>query len=352
MVRSDTKSSLKKTAGVFNYSYVVLGILLLLTAGTTLAYYQNAHVFADESGMKWTPVVFLIGLCISLVIFGMTYREATARMILQQKTIDLIEAQKQNKELLEIEQELRLAAERANSAKDEFLAVVSHELKTPLNAIAGWTRILKTPGISDETRETAMEKIDKNLRIQAGIVEELLNFSDLMSCGGKIARRPVIMRAIFEEAVASVTVAAFQKGVTLASEAKLDGERIMGDSERLRTALVNVLSNAVKYTPSGGSIEATAYMSNDCVHCVVTDTGLGIPAEFLPYVFEQYKQSERFETRHHGGLGLGLTIAQHVIQLHGGSITAESPGVGLGATFTICLPTNPRMDSLQESLTT
>ncbi len=340
MVRPDETSSLETTAGMFNYSYVVLTILLLLTAGATLVYYQNADIFADESGARWTPVVCLIGLCVSLVIFGMTYREATARIALQRKTMDLIEAQKQNKELLEIEQELRLTAERANSARDEFLAVVSHELKTPLNAIAGWTRILKTPGVSDETRETAIEKIDKNLRIQAAIVEELLNFSDLMSCGGKISKRPVVMREIFEEAVSSVNVAAFQKGVTLATDYTLDGERVMADPERLRIALVNILTNAVKFTPPGGSIQAAAYLSDGCVNCVIADTGPGISPEFLPYVFEQYKQSERFETRHHGGLGLGLTIAEHVVRLHGGSIKAESPGIGCGATFTICIPTS------------
>ncbi len=333
-----SKTSEDKSSAAFSYSYVVLGILLLLTVGSTLAYYQNSAMFADESGTRWTPVVFLIGFCVSLLIFGMTQREAAARARLQQKTLDLIEAQKKNEVLLESEQNSRIAAERANVAKDEFLAVVSHELKTPLNAIAGWNRILQTPGISDETRETAVDKIDKNLRIQTAIVEELLNFSDIMSSGLGAVKRAVRMREVFEDAVAAVSVAAFQKGITLENDDRLDGERVIGDPARLKIAIANVLANAVKFTPTGGSIEARAFESEGYVNCVVIDNGLGIPSEFLPYVFDEYKQSEKVSTRHYGGLGLGLTIAAHIIKLHNGTIEAQSSGVGTGSTFTIAIP--------------
>jgi signal transduction histidine kinase len=322
----------------FNYSYVVLSILILLTVGATLVFYQNSVIFSDESGTRWTPVVFLIGLCVSLLIFGMTHRAAAARLALHQKTRDLIAAQKENQALLEAEQNSRVAAERANLAKDEFLAVVSHELRTPLNAIAGWNRILKTKGISDETRETAVEKIDKNLRLQADIVEELLNFSDIMSSGFAVINRSIPIREVFEAAVATVSVSAFQKGVTLVNDDELDGEQVVGDQERLRIAIVNVLSNAVKFTPPGGSVKARAFTSDGSVKCIITDDGPGIPAEFLPYIFEQYKQSEHSSTRRYGGLGLGLTIANHIIKLHHGTIEAESAGNGGGAKFTISLP--------------
>ena len=328
----------KKLSAAFNYSYVVLSILLLLTIGATLVFYQNSILFEDETGTRWTPVVFLIGFCVSLLIFGMTHRDATARLALQQRTQDLLDAQEQNQELLEAEQDSRIAAERANLAKDEFLAVVSHELKTPLNAIAGWNRILKTKGISDETRETAVAKIDKNLRLQAGIVEELLNFSDIMSSGLTVVNKPVGVREIFESAVASVSVAAFQKGVTLVNEDRLDGEQVVGDKERLRIAIGHVLSNAVKFTPAGGSVEAKAFTSDGSVKCVIRDDGLGIPPEFLPHVFEQYKQCEQASTRRYGGLGLGLTIAHHIVKLHDGTIEAESSGIGNGAKFTISIP--------------
>ena len=349
MVRPDSKSSKNRSTAVFNYSYAyaVLAILLLLTIGSTLAYYQNASLFEDDSGTRWTPVVFLIGMCVSLVIFGMTHRESAARFHLHQKTLDLIEAQKQNQALLDAEQSSRIAAEQASLAKDEFLAVVSHELKTPLNAIAGWNRILKTHGISRETRETAVEKIDKNLRIQTAIVEELLNFSDIMSSGSAFIKRTVRMRDVLEDAVAAVSVSAFQKGVTLANDDRLDGESVLGDRGRLKIALVNVLANAVKFTPPGGRIRAKAFESDGYVKCVVTDNGPGIPPEFLPHVFEQYKQSEHATTRHYGGLGLGLTIAEQIVRLHGGTIEAHSAGVGRGAEFTISIPTGARSARLR-----
>jgi len=322
----------------FSYPYVVLSILFLLTIGATLAYYQNSFVVADGSGERWTPVVFLIGLCVSLLLFGMTHRDALARLALERRSRDLTAAQKENQALLDSEQRSRIVAEQASLAKDEFLAIVSHELKTPLHAIAGWNRILRTKGLSDETRETAIDKIDKNLRIQASIVEELLSFSDIMSSGGPELKRSVRMREVFESAVATVSVSAFQKGVTLSSEDELDAELVSGDSQRLKIAVVNVLTNAVKFTPPGGRVEAKAFRSDGHIKCVVADNGLGIPPEFLPHVFDQYKQSQRVSTRQFGGLGLGLTIAHRIIKLHQGTIDAESSGLGAGSTFTISLP--------------
>ncbi|MEP6705483.1 MAG: histidine kinase dimerization/phospho-acceptor domain-containing protein, partial [Acidobacteriota bacterium] len=178
MAWTDLKKRKAEPFSVLTYSYGVLSILLLLTVGATLVYYQNFGTFADDSGSRWTAVVFIIGLCVSLLIFGITHRDTAARFTLHQRTQDLLESQKENQALLAAEQKSRISAEQANLAKSEFLALVSHELKTPLNAIAGWTRILKTHGISEETQQTAVEKIEKNLRLQAEIVEELLNFSD------------------------------------------------------------------------------------------------------------------------------------------------------------------------------
>lgn len=350
MVRTETKKSGEDLTDVFNYSYLVLSILLLLTIGATLAYYQNAAAFDDGSGSRWTPVVFLIGICVSLVIFGMTHREAAARHRLHRKTLDLLEAEKQNRALLEEEQRLRISAEQANNAKDEFLAIVSHELKTPLNAIGGWSRILRASDVSDETRQTAIDKIDKNLRIQTNIVEELLSFSDVMSSGLVGINKRILMSDIFEDAVSAVNDSASNKGVTIAIDNALDGERVLGDASRLKTALVNILSNAVKFTPKGGRIEARAFASDGFVNCVISDTGQGIEPAFLPHVFEQYRQSERASTRHYGGLGLGLAIADRIAKLHRGSIHAESSGLGCGAKFTLSLPTTDasRIDSLQE----
>ena len=345
MVGYDKTTLRRKFSALFNYSYVVLGILLLLTAGATIAYYRNAGAFTDGSQNRWALVIFLIGLCISLLIFGMTHREATARASLMKKTVDLLDAQKENEKLLKAEQESRRTAERASNAKDEFLAVVSHELKTPLNAIAGWTRILRTPGISNEARDTALRKIDKNLRMQASIVEELLNFSDVMSSGPRLRLRALSIGELIEEAVGSASVSAFQKGITLAVDLDLDDVQVEGDRERLRLAIGNVIANAVKFTPSGGSVNVRGCADDRNVKCVVKDNGLGISPEFLPYVFEQYAQSEVVSTRHFGGLGLGLTIAKHVVELHNGSIEAASSGAGGGSTFTIQLPALRRVSS-------
>jgi signal transduction histidine kinase len=193
-------------------------------------------------------------------------------------------------------------------------------------------------GISDETRQTASEKIDKNLRIQTGIIQELLSFSDVMSSGLAAIKKPVRMGDLFNSALESVSVAAFQKGVTLSSENGLDDEHVMCDPRRLNLALVNVMSNAVKFTPGGGTIDVRAFRENGFVKCTVTDDGSGIPADFLPFVFDQYRQSEGPSTRHHGGLGLGLAIAERIIRLHSGRIEAESSGTGKGAKFTISLP--------------
>jgi signal transduction histidine kinase len=338
MALYDKMTLRRNLSALFNYSYVVLGILLLLTVGATIAYYQNAAAFSDDTGTRWTPVVFLIGLCVSLLLFGMTHREATTRASLLRKTVDLIDAQQENKTLLKAEKESRKAAERAGHAKDEFLAVVSHELRTPLNAIAGWTRILRTPGISNEARDTALKKIDKNLRMQASLVEELLSYSDVMSSGPRLELRPLCIREVIEEAVGAVSVSAFQKGITLDVDLELDEFQVEGDRERLKLAIGNVIANAVKFTPTGGSVNVTGCTCDGEVRCVVRDNGLGISPEFLPHVFEQYSQSEVSTTRHFGGLGLGLTIAKHVLQLHNGSIEAASSGAGGGSTFTIHLP--------------
>ena len=341
MTRHDKKNLRRKFAALFNYSYVVLAILLIITIGATVAYYRNAPTVVGDAATQWAPVIFLIGLCISLLIFGMTHREATTRANLLRKTFDLIDSQRENKKLLQAEQESRRIAERANHAKDEFLALVSHELRTPLNAIAGWTRVLRTPDISGEARDTALEKIDKNLRMQASIVDELLNFSDVMSTGPGLVLRPLCVGDVIREAVDSASVAAFQKGITLDVDLELGDTRIAGDRERLKLAIGGVIANAVKFTPSGGHISVTGCACDGEVKCIVKDNGLGISAEFLPHVFEQYKQSEVPSTRRFGGLGLGLTIAHHVLKLHNGSIEAASAGTGGGSTFTIHIPAMP-----------
>ena len=332
------RKTASKVLAAFDYSYVVLAILMLLTAGSTLAFYKVTASLDTEAGRVWTPVVALIGFCVSLLVFGATYREIQARKVLQKKTTDLINAQKQNNKLLAAEQASRAAAEQANLAKDEFLAVVSHELRTPLNAIAGWNRILRTDGISDITKRTAVEKIDTNLRHQTRIVEELLSFSDIMSSGMNVDASLLKAHGVIAEAVAYVSVPAFQKGITVVEKDTLDSECVNGDRQKLKLALTKVLTNAVKYTPEGGNVDVTAFCDEENVMFVVKDTGVGIEPDAMTHIFDQYRQSEDATTRRYGGLGLGLTIAEHIVKLHKGTIRAESGGSGTGSKFTITIP--------------
>jgi signal transduction histidine kinase len=332
-----TRRSESKDRPPFGYSYLVLTILLLLTVGATIAYHQDVGMFRHNS-VGWTPVVFVIGVCISFLIFGLTHRDSVVRRELEARTRELTAIQKQNEVLLEAEQKSRRAAEEANRGKDEFLAVVSHELRTPLHAITGWSRVLKTDGLSDEERARAISKIDKNLRIQAAMIDELLNFSEIMSGGLAVITKPIVVREVFDEALEAADAEARRKGVTLVTKNSLEFERVLGDKARLRLAIAHVVANAVKFTPAGGSVETDTYVSDDWVKCVVSDTGSGIPPEFLPHIFEQYTQSENHATRQFSGLGLGLTLAERIVQLHHGKIEAASSGVGKGATFTISLP--------------
>jgi signal transduction histidine kinase len=268
----------------------------------------------------------------------MTYWEASARVKLQRTAAELFEMQKQKEQLYEDEQRSRLAAEQANTAKDEFIAIISHELKTPLNAIAGWTRILKTHDISESTRETALVKIDKNLRAQAGLVEQLLTYSDIISESVNIEAEQVSIGELIDEIIVEVAPVAKEKDIEMVSRNNLNGETIGGDGERLKIALLSIFTNALKFTQPGGRIETDLSKTDDAICLIVKDNGRGIPVEFMPYIFEQYKQADTPNIRDYGGLGLGLTISKHIVKLHGGTIDAESEGKGKGSKFLITFP--------------
>lgn len=300
--------------------------------------YRSMPSFVTGSSLGWTPLIFITGVCISFLLFGMTYWEASARVKLQRTAAELFETQKQKEKLYEEEQKSRQAAERANAAKDEFIAIISHELKTPLNAIAGWARILKTHDLTDDTRNTALQKIDKNLRTQAGLVEQLLTYSDIISGNIEIGDKQVNFPALVEETISEVEPLAREKNITLITENHLNGETVAGDNEQLKIVLESLLKNAIKFTESGGEIAASLSRSDEMVRFTVKDSGRGIASEFMPFIFEQYKQADTPNIRDYGGLGLGLTISKHIVGLHGGTIEAQSEGKGKGAVFTLLLP--------------
>lgn len=310
--------------------------------------YESLPSFILQSNIGWTPLIFIGGLAFSLLFFGMTYLESYARAKAENITDELQESEREKAFLLEKEQIERKRAEAANKAKDEFMSVVSHELKTPLNAIAGWTKILYAENLSPQTKKQALQKIDKNLRMQTKIVEELLEFSQILSGKTHLSRREVDFSEMFEETFRQVNPIAEGKGVTLMKENSLDNQKLYGDGDKLRSVIENLLSNAVKFTPQGGTVNAELKEKDSSLEMVIRDDGQGIKAEFLPHIFEHFRQADSSITRLHGGLGLGLAITRHIVQLHGGSIKAASKGEGKGAVFTVRLPLERRRFSRDE----
>ena len=232
--------------------------------------------------------------------------------------------------------ELYRRAEEASRAKDEFLATVSHELRTPLAAILGWTRLLRRGGLSPEKQSRAFETLERNARAQTRLVEDLLDVSRIVSGKTRLAIESADLMRIAEAAVDSIRPGAEARGVRL----DISGQScpLAGDPERLHQILWNLLSNAVKFTPRGGRVSVSLAVGDRAATLTVSDTGQGIRPDFLPHVFERFRQADATATRAHGGLGLGLAIVRHLVELHGGTVAASSPGEGQGATFTVRLP--------------
>jgi PAS domain S-box-containing protein len=230
------------------------------------------------------------------------------------------------------------AAEEATLAKDEFLAVVSHELRTPLTAILGWARMLKAGELDETSSLRAMDIIERNAESQTQLIEDLLDFSRIISGKLRLDVRRVELVSVIEAAIDVVRPAADAKGIRLQVVLDPRAGPISGDPERLQQVLWNLLSNAIKFTPKGGRVQIRLARINSSAEISVSDTGQGISAEFLPYVFERFRQADHTTTRRFGGLGLGMAITKHILELHGGTIRAESPGEGQGATFILKLP--------------
>ncbi|HKO62350.1 MAG TPA: PAS domain-containing sensor histidine kinase, partial [Pyrinomonadaceae bacterium] len=229
-------------------------------------------------------------------------------------------------------------AEEATLAKDQFLAVVSHELRTPLTAILGWSRLLKMGKLDASNTAQALETIERNAHSQSQLIEDLLDFSRIISGKIRLDVGSVDPAAVTEAAINVVRPAVDAKGIKL--QVILDPRTgpVSGDPERLQQVLWNLLSNAVKFTPKGGHIQVRLARVNSNVEITVSDTGEGISAEFLPYVFERFSQADNTTTRMHRGLGLGMAITKHIVELHGGTIHVISPGVGQGSSFILKLP--------------
>lgn len=240
--------------------------------------------------------------------------------------------------LLSSEKLARNEAERANRLKDDFLATISHELRNPLNAILGWAHMMRLGKLTPANTERAVETIYRNAKSQAQLVADLLDVSRIISGKLRLDVRTVDLINIVNAAIDSIRPAVDAKGIRLQIMLDPAGGPISGDADRLQQIVWNLLTNAVKFTPKGGKIQVKVQRIDSHVEVVVSDSGIGISKEFLPHVFDRFRQADASITRVHGGLGLGLSIVHQLVDLHGGSVSVESEGEGKGATFTIMLP--------------
>jgi PAS domain S-box-containing protein len=230
------------------------------------------------------------------------------------------------------------AAEESSRLKDEFLATLSHELRTPLNAILGWVQLLRNGAVGPDRTEQALDVISRNAMLQRQLIDDILDVSRIITGKLELDREAVSVSQLVDTVVSGVAPLAAAKGIELVHAVAADLPPLEGDERRLHQVLGNIVSNAVKFTPEGGRVEIQASLSDDGLRLQVRDSGIGIPPGFLPFVFDRFRQADSGSTRRHGGLGLGLAIARHLVELHGGHIHADSKGEGTGTTVSILLP--------------
>ena len=253
-----------------------------------------------------------------------------------------IEQRKRDEEarnrLLAQEQLAREEAQAANRMKDEFLATVSHELRTPLTAMLGWVRIIRSGKLDPAKFARATDVIERNGRAQAAIIDDILDVSRIITGKLRLELDAIDVPSLVQAALDTIRPAAEAKEITIAWTSELPERRISGDPDRLQQVVWNLLSNAIKFTPAGGQVEVKAKQVGSRVEICVKDSGQGIEPEFLPHVFDRFRQADGTSTRRHGGLGLGLAIVRHLVELHGGTVHADSAGANKGASFTVSLP--------------
>ncbi len=262
--------------------------------------------------------------------------------------IERLRVEAERERLLAITEDARQRAELASRAKDEFLATASHELRTPLNAILGWARMLRTESLDAASREKAAETIERNARAQVRLIEDILDGSRIITGKLHLEIQSVDLGAVVSAAMDAVRPAAAAKKIAIAIELDRAGARMKGDPDRLQQIVWNLVNNAIKFTPRGGSIRISLMRVGTSIELAIADTGEGIAAEFLPLVFERFRQADGSSTRRHGGLGLGLALVRHLVEAHGGTVRVASPGEGKGATFVVTLPVQAVFPEISE----
>lgn len=258
--------------------------------------------------------------------------------ITQQKEFAVERAQ-----LLAQEHSARLEAEASNRTKDEFLSVLSHELRNPLHAILGWSQLLQEEKLDPAQINRAIDLIRRSAKAQSQMIEEILDISRITTGKLRLNNRPIDLAYVIEAALEVVQLSAKAKNIQIESQLE-PGIQVLGDADRLQQVMWNLLSNAIKFTPDGGCVNVKLKKTDSQVQIRVSDTGIGIPNDFLPYVFERFRQADSSKTRTNQGLGLGLSLVRHLVELHGGTVQAESPGEELGTTIIVTLPVNSNLE--------
>jgi PAS domain S-box-containing protein len=300
--------------------------------------------FAESANLRSfidVPVLGRSGETVGSFIFGHPepnrfnkHHERVVRGLAAQAAVAM-----DNARLYRANEDARREAEAASRTKDEFLAIVSHELRTPLNAILGWSQLLRSGTFAPEQAEHGLETLERNARVQAQLIDDLLDVSRITSGKLRLEMQRLDPLLAVESALESVRPASEAKEIEIRKSIHaIGGGLVFGDAGRLQQIVWNLLSNAIKFTPRGGKLYLGVHLAPQGLEISVGDNGLGIRAEFLPLVFERFRQADASSTRQFGGLGLGLAIVRHLVELHGGTVRAESPGIGHGATFTVTLP--------------
>jgi PAS domain S-box-containing protein len=316
------------------------GILEKLRRGERIEHYETKRGRKDGSlvdiSLSVSPIIDKAGRIIGAA--------KIARDISERKAVEARERRALRQAEIAREQ-----AEAASRSKDEFLATISHELRTPLTAVLGWVRMLGTGELDAAAQRKAMDVIERNVKSQAQLIEDLLDISRIISGKLRIELKPIEPSAIVTAALDVLRPAAELKGIRVQTVMDSSAGPVQGDFQRLQQVVWNLLSNAIKFTPKGGRVHVEVNRDGSQVQISVKDTGAGISKDFLPYIFNRFSQADSSTTRAHGGLGVGLAITKSIMELHGGSISVSSPGEGQGATFTVRLPLAATRKAISET---
>lgn len=321
-------SSLTYVAGA-----AAAGLLAKLT--TTFGFYALLVTLPIIAIIYFTYRTYLRSIEVSIAQAEQAERhvEELSRYIIERER-----AERERDQLLIREQEARREAEVASRVKDEFLATLSHELRTPMTAIVGWSHLLADCHLDKQQRAQAVEAIGRNARVQVQLINDLLDMSRIITGKLKVERHPIKLQSVIMAAIDSVRLAADAKSIRIETAMEPDAGIVAGDPDRLQQVVWNLLSNAIKFTPAGGRVTVSLKTVDGCAQLAVSDTGQGIKPEFLPYIFDRFRQADSSNRRTHGGMGLGLAIVRHLVELHGGTVQAYSLGEGQGTNIQVKLP--------------